>query len=91
MWIPYAASFACTVHDARYRQILHGHVSDGDVGEAARRCLAVSRVHGYQKVVALVYKPKDKKETRISLRKRQDDGGGYISRRAPAPLSSLTD
>jgi hypothetical protein len=66
---------------------------------SARRLAAVSkwRVHGYYigytqyELAALVYKSEDKKETRISLRKRQDDGGGYISRRAPAPLSSLTD
>ena len=54
------------------------------IAMSARRLVAVSSecpwVSGCE-LAALVYKLEDKKETRISLRKRQDDGGGYISRR----------
>lgn len=42
-----------------------------------------SRVHGCQGIAALVYKVEDKKDLNQNpLRKRQDDGEGYISRRA---------
>jgi hypothetical protein len=74
LWIP-----ICGVIRLHSRNtVLHGRVPT-----SAMQLIVDSRVHGCQGIAALVYKVEDKKDLNQNpLRKRQDDGEGYISRRA---------